>query len=324
MKRFALAVVCLALANAVVAQKPPEIELGFKANRVYDFSQVDSVNSFNGNVVIDIPIGMKYPVSSQLSYGLKLVYNSKVWDYKYVPLDGIDYLWAKPNLRSNAGMGWRISLGRLLSPNDATATYHENWNGWLYEGPAGDEHAFNSNAYNGQPQNDPSATVQYTTGDTHLRMKVVSSSERIIEFPTGETHTFQTIGGKWRITKIDDGFLNSITVTYPAPDTSGRVSKWTITDSVGRSHVITFGPWSALNDSVDGGQMVQTIQLSEFPQSPPASAKPYTFEYTNTDVRYGCHHSYSAPVPGAPSGTTTNVPELARLELPDGTRSATT
>ena len=115
-------VLLLFAATTAIAQKPPSIELGFKPERVYDFGNIDSVNAFNGNLVINIPIGLTYPVSNNLKYGLTLVYNGKVWDYKY--LDdvfgdpSVTYHWAKPNLRSNAGVGWRISMGRLLSPED--------------------------------------------------------------------------------------------------------------------------------------------------------------------------------------------------------------
>ena len=52
---------------------------GFNANDVYSGFNVDSINHFNGNLIVTIPIGQTYPVNGSLSYSLRLVYNSFIW-----------------------------------------------------------------------------------------------------------------------------------------------------------------------------------------------------------------------------------------------------
>ena len=57
---------------------------GFNANGVYSGFDIDSINHFNGNLVIKIPIGQTYPVNGSLSYSLKLIYNSFIWSQETV------------------------------------------------------------------------------------------------------------------------------------------------------------------------------------------------------------------------------------------------
>lgn len=49
---------------------------------------------------------------------LPLTYNSKVWDYEEIALRSL----AVPTRRSNAGMGWLVSLGRIITPENSTNT----------------------------------------------------------------------------------------------------------------------------------------------------------------------------------------------------------
>src|SRR3954463_8692240 len=96
------------------AQKPAETALGFNPEKIYDFTNVDSVNSYNGNVILTVPLGLRYQVGSVLSYQFVLNYNSMVWDWnEWIYNDhGVDEsrFEAVPNLRSNAGVGWRLSM----------------------------------------------------------------------------------------------------------------------------------------------------------------------------------------------------------------------
>lgn len=54
---------------------------GFNANQVYSVHDLDSVNVFNGNLVLGLPIGGTYKAGPDLSYSLKLFYNSNVWTH---------------------------------------------------------------------------------------------------------------------------------------------------------------------------------------------------------------------------------------------------
>src|SRR5215218_4554735 len=111
-----LLVLIFLLPCALLADTFPSQERGFQAEKAFHVGDFDTVNLFNGNLVLTIPIGGSYPVSGGLAYGLTLAYNSNVWDFQQ---DDVNvYTQALPNRRSNAGLGWRLSMGELLEPLD--------------------------------------------------------------------------------------------------------------------------------------------------------------------------------------------------------------
>ncbi len=339
MTRRILAAALLLIATIAAAEKPPAIELGFKPEKVYSFGSLDNVNLFNGNMIFTIPLGLRYPVSSNLSYGLTLVYNSKAWDYYYVESwqDPSDVrAWAKPNIRSNAGMGWRLSLGRLIPPTSSTITtgYVEgNPHFWTYEGPNGDEHSLGVTAAGGSAVGSVSRAAEvdqagYNTyfSSSSIRMYVATSTSRQIQFPTGEVHTFTYERNAWRLTRMADAFSNAVTIAY-SYDTSDRTTQWTISDAMGRTHTIAFINSPYLSESIDRGQMVKTITMKGVgPTS--ATNVTYTFNYTTpASVAYSCKHSIPIGNPDftpSPTATRATVPLLASVSLPDGSSWAFT
>ncbi|HEX8255812.1 MAG TPA: hypothetical protein VF846_21920, partial [Thermoanaerobaculia bacterium] len=294
--RLAIAtLVALLLTGIAAAEKPAQIELGFKPDKVYSFGSLDNVNLFNGNLIFTIPLGMQYPVSSNFSYGLTLVYNSKAWDYFYVEsiADPNDRrAWAKPNVRSNAGMGWRVSLGRLIPPASFTSTrgYSEvDSDYWTYEGPGGEEHSL---ALRGS-----TATVSLSTDagrealdDASLRMVVVSSTSRQIQFPNGDVHTFTYERNSWRLTKMVDAFNNYVNVVYTYDGTTDRTTAWTLTDIHGRVHTVSFVNSAYMAETIDRGQIVSSITTRGIGAT--TTNVTYTFNYNSAaSVAYGCEHS---------------------------------
>src|SRR5207237_7061413 len=171
--------IALAIASTAVAQKHPNLELGFKPEKLYQLSDLDSVNLFNGNLIIRIPIGQQYPVNADFGYHLTLVYNAKMWDYTKQDADGLSYYKARPSRSSNAGVGWRVSLGRLIPPYSSTSlVYPETNPEWLYESPDGAESKF---------------------GDARIRVAEMTASTMKLEFPNGATHTFSKRGTRCRV-----------------------------------------------------------------------------------------------------------------------------
>ena len=98
---------------------------GFNAGSVYDFSGLDSVNAFNGNLTVSLPIGQTYAAGGGLSYQFVLTANGNIWDSTPDPcvIEPAPTM-AIPDRRANAGMGWILTLGRLLDSqcNGANAT----------------------------------------------------------------------------------------------------------------------------------------------------------------------------------------------------------
>ena len=297
-----------------LAQKPPEIELGFKPDKVYSFGTPENVNLFNGNLMLTVPIGLRYPVSSQMSYGLTLVYNSKAWDFWYDENrfnSGETAAWSKPNIRSNAGMGWRLSLGRLIPPNDASNIgYTESYNkSWVYEGPGGDEHELT----------DATPTSAPTTSDgSYLRMRFVDATHREIQFPNGEVHTFAYERQKWRLRSMADVAGNTVTVEYAYVLSTTVTSHWIIGDGHGRQHVVYFTSSPYLMDTIDRGQIVDRIVMRGY-----GADVTYDFQYDDLRVDYTCGHTMpvnSSAYPDGPKEPRPMVTLLRSVTLPDGSK----
>src|SRR5437764_124469 len=107
MKARFVSLLALFIAAAVVAQDHPNLGRGFASDKLYDFLGLDTVNDFNGNLMIHLPIGQEYASNGLVKYRFMLAYNSSLWDYAYSP-DGTQ-LTATPTILSNAGAGWRFS-----------------------------------------------------------------------------------------------------------------------------------------------------------------------------------------------------------------------
>lgn len=76
----------LLLGSAVAAQEHISSARGFDPTKAYDWGEVDSINLFNGNVTVTLPLGPSYAVSENFSYDLKLVNNSKLWANRQICL----------------------------------------------------------------------------------------------------------------------------------------------------------------------------------------------------------------------------------------------
>lgn len=292
----------LILALPAAGQKTATDEVGFNAEKLYDVQDIDSVNLFNGNLTVRLPIGRRYQVGPTLSYQMMLIYNSRIYDietYECEP-DGILTICEDgfPARQSNAGLAWRVSLGRLLAPEDVTPNRSSfDRDDFIYEGPAGDEHTF--------PSADDDAEVILSDDPQPLRLVTVTDAEvptREIEFPTGEIHRFQQLYatldeyyGRWHLVSISDRFDNSVTIT-PVLGTgqdAGREKGWLITDTIGRSHRVNFVYQSQLDDTWNRGMSVSSMVLDA---------------YEGTDTTFSFNYLTSG-----------SMPTLQGVVLPDAT-----
>jgi RHS repeat-associated protein len=281
----------LVLAVLPVSAQHPNVERGFAPGQSFQIGDIDHVNLFNGSLVITIPIGQSYPVGGGLSYGLTLTYSSGVWDFREA--DGGEV--PQPSRTSNAGLGWRVSLGRYYPWSDP-----DNDRGIdLYVGADGGEHWFYKTLHAGDADEPGDGlqpyqqTVQYTRDGSYLRSKKLASGWTI-EFPDGQIHTFNSAG---RLTRMEDRFGNYVNVTY-------GTGLWTLTDRHQRSQKIYFQSLPQGGGSVE---LVDRIELTAFGS---ATAE-YDFTYTQATIRRACATSGTLPLQ-------TNVQLLSSLTLPDG------
>jgi RHS repeat-associated protein len=299
---------------------------GFVNGAMQPYGDIDNVNLLNGNLTLRLPIGSRYPVSSNLSYGLALTYDSKIIDYKehskQLPSGNINYFAeGLPNRLSNAGVGWTLSLGgRILGPReednptnllspDAGPAY------WIYIGEDGTSHSFYPllNAYDNGSVGQQQAGYSYTRDGSYLRMHDVDSNHIDIEFPNGEVRSFtyqsQVSGGglaepHWLLSSIHDRYVgahgpaNLVSVTYSA-------NSWTITDSQGRQQVVTFRT-DPVNLTSVYPALVDSVTVTAFKSSPVT----YRFVYSTIAINHGPQDSWS-------TSSTIEVPVLTSIQLPD-------
>jgi RHS repeat-associated protein len=240
--RAARLLLCVLISLPLCAQLHPNLERGFNAEKMYDFSAVDSVNMFNGNMTLHIPLGSELRANGVLPYQLSLSYNSLFWEYLQVPANAPedpDELQAVPTKHSNAGAGWIATLGRLIDPSEFAGN---DDHAWMVVSPDGAEHALHPALHDEATD----GVHQYTRDGSYARFTPVSTHVSTVELADGTTQTFTelqpqagiwatatTTTHKWRLTSIADRFGNSVTIGYSQSVTGANpyyTEIWTITD----------------------------------------------------------------------------------------------
>lgn len=289
MSRRALRLPILLLLLAALpaaAQQHPNTARGFNAAGGFGGGDLDSVNPFNGNLVIRLPVGPAYPVNGRLSYQLALTYNNNVWDYQQYDDGTTTVTQAIPNRTSNAGLGWMLSLGRLNPPTgtdvDTTRT--------VYMSPDGALHTFYPTLHDSDPG---VAGVQLTRDGTYLRYKVATAE---VEFPDGTVHHFNASGFP---DQIRDHFNNQVAINYSV------ANRWVLTDGH-RTQTVYFR-----TDLPGYPQAVDHVDLSAFG----GATATWTFRYNQDDgssfTVTGCRNT-------DPLYANKPVPLLTQVILPDG------
>jgi PKD domain-containing protein len=323
-----LPVVLLLLPLAASAQVHPNIEKGFSADKMYEFHDIDHVNLFNGNLSLTVPIGGSTPVSDHLAVSMTLVYNSKIWDANTktdTSSPEIDRTLKTPTARSNAGLGWLLSFGRLYQGNTSnTASDHNDddivsdFAAIHYESADGSDHKFWDTIHNGET---PDSTHQFTRDGSYIRLTGPADLNlRLVETPDGLVREFSSYmevssgatRRRWRITKIRDPFGNHIDFDY------STLRQWTITDQYQRVTTVHFKDVIADDSMVyhDLPGYATAVDYVDIPKTGSGTAR-YVFAYTNMWVRTGyCGEEVSSAYHYADTNHY-RVPMLTLVTLPD-------
>jgi len=169
-------------------------------------SSIDSVNPSNGNGFMSIPIGQTYHIGGKVTLQLTLNYNSKVWQtISGVLMDEIvgNYPTAFPSRKSNAGVGWRLSLGELAPPQSPR---NPSQGTWMFIDSSGGEHLFHNTLHNGLAPDG----AQYTRDGSYIRMQT-EGPFRLVELPNGLVYRFD---GQNRLERIYDALGPDINALY--------------------------------------------------------------------------------------------------------------
>ena len=299
--RRAFRVAGLALLLTAVSAVParadvdPNVERGFSAEKVYSFGEIDQVNLFNGNLMLQLPLGRSYPVNGGLSFGLGLSYNSNVWDFESVPVPSTppqQAVSARPSRESNAGLGWAVSLGKLYPPNVPVAQTPY----WRYLGEDGAEHSFHTTLHSGETS---VANVWYSRDGSYLRLRRVTDLAYEVDFPDGTVKRFTraTTGATFHLAQIRDPFGNAVNITTTA-------TRWTIADPH-RIHYVNFEYRPATNTDV-----VTSVDLATFG----GARAVYNFAYNDMTISRSCLDKDPA------TAATVAVTLLSNVTLPDGSK----
>lgn len=286
------------LVHPAAAQVHPNHAQGFEPQRAFEIGGLENVDLFNGNLNLSIPIGGTYPVGGEFSYGLTLSYTGNVWeweeDYEYDPNNQVyeTFLLAIPRKRSNAGLGWQLSLGRLNPPESLLT----NSGSWTYESPDGGIHVFGPNLHDDGSQ---TPGYLYTQDGTYLRL---NTTTRTLEFPDGTIQRFDTSD---RLVRMEDRYGNGFNVTY-----GSNPVRWIIVDDQARTQTVYFknavyyGP----------GSVVDHVDLEAFG----GATATYSFHYAepSTGIARGYTNVYA--IGQGLAEPRVMVPLLTGITLPDG------
>ena len=308
-----LAFLVASLCVSALAIETPKNARGFNPDGLYQFGNIDSVNLFNGNVIVNLPIGQHYDVTSQFGYQLMLSYNSSIWDVysnifgSYGTCSGDEGVMTYiPNQRSNAGAGWSLGYGRLLPAchlsNELFAA--------VYESPDGGAHAFTSTP-DGSPLNSNYNGAVLTDDNSHLRLRNSKSDApgpAYLDFPDGTTYTYtKNACNEWLLESMKDAFGNTVSVTWDSTHLTE-----TILDPYHRKTVIHYvvaepnDAYYTIVDSVD----VPTFTTSPAQEDATFSTYHFHYAYPRLATRF---------VPGAETCQNASfvTPVLLSIDLPD-------
>jgi YD repeat-containing protein len=324
----------LLAALAAFGQQHPNVKKGFAVDSSYQLGDVDNVNIFNGNLVVQIPVGPRYPVGGAISYGFSLTYNSKLWDMENAGSLGAlgkPAMRVQPSHRSNAGLGWLMSFGRILdgdSPANKTKAL-------VYESPDGGEHRIYCTLHKDEEPSypchdevlptrvDPGMAQGYTRDGTYLRMKIEPDNpdrtpkhlhRASIEFPDGSKHIFEDDDDnrQMRIIEMRDRFDNFVKFTYSTDNLT-----WTVKDSHNRTHIVKFvaTPGATTATQANYQTRLDSIEVAKWNGGPNAI---YKFHYLdNRQTQRGCIPPYY-DYEGSANPT---VPLLSQIDIPTGDSS---
>ncbi|HEX6101308.1 MAG TPA: hypothetical protein VF432_33640 [Thermoanaerobaculia bacterium] len=301
---------------------------GFRPDQVYQFNGLDSVNLFNGNLNVTIPLGPAYPVDANLSYSFVLRYSGNLWqvlDLKCPRRETVEPFrcnWRYLVNRDNAGLGWFLSFGALLPPGSnvdaGLASSH-----WRYRAPDGAEHVFYETLHEPACGPGESSTTScdavdpntfYSRDGSYLRL-VTEGSEKIVEFPDGQRHRFAAdgSGSEYRITSMEtaSSTLNKVQFTYEENIPAGTRA-WIVTDNHGRSHRVNF---RSADTGPNNGPffIVSSVELEGFGGVPATWTFGYGLNGSNTYTAIG-----RPTDSGADPDFHTNVWFLSSILLPEG------
>jgi hypothetical protein len=212
----------LGLAASMLGQSgpdyDPDVAPGYTKS-IFDHKDLDSVNLYNGQLTIPIPVGPSYPIGPNLRFQLLLSYSSRVLEFGW-PIDpdpnGNPFtpLVADPSL----GVGFNLTAGAVKRCGYQRAAY-------CYVSQDGAEHQFDGFDANGFAKTtDDSRFYLHNQGATGYEMWDENGNHYVFGWQVsgfddpviGYENDMGRGRDGWYLTKLEDPFLNAMTVSYKA------------------------------------------------------------------------------------------------------------
>lgn len=278
----------------------PADQKGIAGPTPFQFDQIDAINVFNGNLNINIPIGIKFPVGGVLNYQMGLSYNLKTWNieqYTHLPTSVTRKI-ALLSPHFNAGVGWSVSFEHLYAPG--SSPHNRDPFHWLLVEKNGSQHKFFKSFHpniSSSSQSDANGEILFTQDGSFLRMKK-SGNNRIIESPNGIQRTFRSDG---KIVKINDPFGNHLKFSYSK-------LKTVLKDNHGRRQEVIY------KEYIDPERSGKKLILATKIHVPAFGGKTATYDLVIQEKTIKKHYRHNHP----DVSDTIEVPMLTQIKLPDG------
>jgi RHS repeat-associated protein len=180
---------------------------------VFDHGQIDSINLYNGQLTVPIPLGPSYPIGPRLKLQLALSYNSQVDNYGKPLAQSPDFSYRPLSGNPSLGIGWSLTLGAIKNCQHGGFTF-----GACYYGPDGSQHMFNKPRANGSITGDASAlflrgTGPYDMWDGDGNHYEFGAEGHVTGYDAAATDFAKGRDG-WYLTRLTDPFGNSYAVSY--------------------------------------------------------------------------------------------------------------
>jgi len=350
---LAILMLCAGASSLTAQTADPNTERGITPGKAYAAGEPDTINLFNGNLNLTIPIGQSYHVGGDFSYGLALNYGGNSWEHgtriyeTWFPGQSesgyrtFTYSWSFPSRRSNAGLGWMLTLGKLYSKYGCgfaggCFTAYESPDGALHGLVTPTLHDLDANEHPYPNQSAP--TVYYSRDGTYLRYRKDNPEGLELDFPDGTVTIFDWYTGLPTRRYDPHGnwlkvFYDDVNNPYCDPSTPHCASTWHLQDSQGRNHYVYFRPVASYYEFTSPAQPGQTPQSALVSHEAVAEVRLQTFGSTTSSYyfhyegeNFGAWPSIARQsIPGAgldsAVGCTTPATLLTSVVLPDATQS---
>ncbi|MGH9369442.1 MAG: hypothetical protein ACRD3M_17445, partial [Thermoanaerobaculia bacterium] len=312
---------------SLVAQNGPDVDpdaaRGYVEN-VFHLPSIDSINLYNGQLTIPVPIGPVYPVGPKLKYRAMLAYSSRVWEFgnpgpnNQDPNGLYEPIVADPSL----GLGWTFAAG-------AIKTCGVVQNSLCYLGPDGAETLFDYSATGFRKTADTSQLYLHDLGASGYEMWDGDGNHYVFswhvtgydDLPQDYVHDLGRGRNGWYLKTLTDPFGNELTFDYYTG--LGSQPCWT------PAHCPSATNSWILHTVKRGTATLLTVNLGTDPQVPGISNLVSSIDFAvfaggvSTTARWSVGHDSFALSHALPTVISSTVVTIDSLQLPQGQYSFT-